>query len=288
MRKLISVLLVFCMILSFAGCGTSTSEGVKEPVDVYVNNSVSENVLSEENIMLNDMGIKITAKEISNSGMYGPELKMLIENDSEYNLTIKIKNMSINAYMYDPMFSLDIASGKKSNSSVLITNEFIEKCEIKEINSVEFSVEAIVADSLETYFVGENMSVEIKSNEYEQNYNDNGIVIYDDNGIKIVAKNISENTSAIGSELLLYIENNRENNITIQTRNTSVNNFMIDSVFSQEIVAGKHAVSSVTFMKEDLEENEIEEIKDIELSFHIFDSSTSDIIVDTDIVTVSF
>ncbi|MFQ8600879.1 MAG: hypothetical protein ACLSAP_10055 [Oscillospiraceae bacterium] len=44
----------------------------------------------------------------------------------------------------------------------------------------------------------------------------------------------------------------------------------------------------MTFMDKDLKQNEISEIKDIELSFHLFDTTSMDTIVDTEKIKLSF
>ena len=53
-------------------------------------------------------------------------------------------------------------------------------------------------------------------------------------------------------------------------------------------MAGKHALDSVTFMSSQLTENDIENIEDIELSFHIFDTKSWDTIKDTDTIKITF
>jgi hypothetical protein len=45
---------------------------------------------------------------------------------------------------------------------------------------------------------------------------------------------------------------------------------MVDPIFSCEIMSGKRAMDSITFMSSDIEENQIGSIDEIELSFHIF------------------
>lgn len=62
----------------------------------------------------------------------------------------------------------------------------------------------------------------------------------------------------------------------------------MDSIFSSEITAGKHAIDSITFMSSELEENGIDTIESIELSFHIFDTESWDTIADTAPVTINF
>ena len=44
----------------------------------------------------------------------------------------------------------------------------------------------------------------------------------------------------------------------------------------------------MTFMSSELEENGIENMEDLELSFHIFDTDTWDTITDTDVIAVKF
>ena len=63
---------------------------------------------------------------------------------------------------------------------------------------------------------------------------------------------------------------------------------MVDAIFSQDVVIGKKAVTDITFMSTELEENEITTVEDVELSFHIFESDSWDTIVDTDVVKITF
>jgi hypothetical protein len=47
-------------------------------------------------------------------------------------------------------------------------------------------------------------------------------------------------------------------------------------------------MDTITFMSSELEENGIETIESVELSFHVFDMSSWDTIVDTALVTINF
>ena len=122
---------------------------------------------------------------------------------------------------------------------------------------------------------------------YAQSYDDSGEIIYENEGIKIVSKGISEDSSFMGPSLILYVENNTENAITIQSRDVSINGFMVDPIFSCEIMSGKRAMDSITFMSSDIEENQIGSIDEIELSFHIFKTDGWDTIQDTEPVTIN-
>lgn len=67
-----------------------------------------------------------------------------------------------------------------------------------------------------------------------------------------------------------------------------MNGFMISPSMSQDVVSGKKAISAVTFFSSDLEENGIEDITEIETSFHIFDMDSWDGIADTEAIVINF
>ena len=107
-------------------------------------------------------------------------------------------------------------------------------------------------------------------------------------GIKIVGKGFSSDDSIFGPGLICYIENNSGTDITVQARDTSVNGFMIDTAMSRDVISGKKAITAVTFFGSSLQENGIEDIEEVELSFHIFNMDTWDTVVDTDSIIVKF
>lgn len=122
---------------------------------------------------------------------------------------------------------------------------------------------------------------------YEYTFDDSGDAVYDEGGVKIVVKGLSDSDSIFGPGIIVYAENNSGKDVTVQVRDVSVNGFMVDPIFSADVAAGKHAVDSITFMSNNLDENEIDKIKDVELSFHIFNELFGKSI-DTDTVKISF
>jgi hypothetical protein len=109
-------------------------------------------------------------------------------------------------------------------------------------------------------------------------------VLYDENDIKITAKGIEDGW--LGTELKLLIENNSTKSITVQARNANVNGYMVDTMMSADVAAGKKANDSLTFETSGLKECGIESIATMEFYFYIFDAETWDEIVSTDVITV--
>jgi len=100
-------------------------------------------------------------------------------------------------------------------------------------------------------------------------------VLVDQDEVKITVTGFKE--TEYGIEFTWLIENNREQSITVQARDVSVNGFMITGVMSTEVTAGKKANSSIQFGKSDLQKNGVDVVKDLQLSFDVFNWSTGTI-----------
>ncbi len=312
MKKVLALLLALTLVFSLAGCGSGDITNDKSPAEVSTDSqkqeikepeessetqgeepstpvvSTSNNASITETVVFDANDIKVTAKALNYDGWMGPELVLLIENNSSQNITVQNRNASINGLMIDPMLSADVAAGKKANETMTIMSSELEQAGIKTIKDIEFILHIFDTETWDEIVDSDVIVISTDATDYVQTFDDSGVVAYDENGVKIVAKNLNSSDSFWGADLYLYIENNTEQDITVQARDVSIDGFMIDPVFSSEIVHGKKAFDSLTFMESDLTDNGITDIKEIELKFHIFDTASWDTIKDTDIVTVSF
>lgn len=312
MKKILAMLLAVVLTLSLVACVSSPSGEIKEPANVATGGDTqpseskeadpseeatepSENVPApqdatiEETVLVDEAGVKITAKGLSDGSFFGPELKLLIENNSGKDLTFQCRNASVNGYMVETMMSVDVVDGKKANDTLTFTSSALEACGIKTIADMEFSFHIFTSEDWDTYLDTPQIQLKTSAAEtYEYTYDDSGEVAYDADGIKIVVKGLSEDDSIFGPGIVVYIENNSEQNFTVQTRDVSVNGFMIDAMFSSDVMVGKRTIDAITFFSSDLEENEIAAIETVELSFHIFDADSWSTITDTDLITITF
>ena len=283
------------------GCGSSGSGETKEITNVSSGGSSSEetkteetsaaeaeNASIEEQVLFDASDIKITATGMED-GLFGTELKLLIENNSAQGITVQARNASVNGYMVDTMMSADVAAGKKSNDSLTFTTSGLKECGIEDVATMEFNFHIFNSESWDDIVDTDVIKVDTSIAEgYVQNYDDSGEVLVEANGIKIVGKGLSKDGSFWGPGVILYIENNSDKNATIQVRDVSVNGFMVETTMSEDIVAGKKAISAVQFFSSDLEKNSITDITDVELFFHIFDMKSWDTIFDSDVISITF
>lgn len=270
-----------------SGTDTAASDGEIQDVETAEEEATDTETI-EEMVLLDENGIKITATGMED-GWFGTDLMLLIENNTAQNLTIQARNASVNGYMVDTMMSVDVAAGKKANDSLTFSTTGLKECNIETVAVMEFAFTAFDTDNWEDYMTSSQITVETSAAAtYEQTYDDSGTVFYDADGIKIIGKGLSADDSIWGPGLMVYIENNTEKNFTVQVRDTSVNGFMVDTSMSQDVLAGKKAITAVTFFSESLEANGITDITDIETSFHVFDMESWNGILDTEAITINF
>ncbi len=318
MKKLLTLMLALALVLSLAACviSTDTDEEIKKPSNVEVgetenngtngdniensdtNDGNTENnnqqpskteVTIEQTVLLDESGIKITAKSLNMDGLFGPEIKLLIENNSGKNLTVQCRNVSVNGYMVETMMSVDIVNGKKANDNITFMSSDFDACGIIDIADIELSFHIFTTEDWETYLDTDQIQLKTSiADTYHYTFDDSGNVAYNANGIKIIIKGLAEDSSLWGPSIVVYIENNTDKAFTVQSRDVSINGFMIEAIFSCDVMPGKKAVDTITFMESDLEENEINNIENVELSFHVCDAESWDDIVDTDVVKITF
>lgn len=286
-------LCLLVMTMALMGCGASgnkvtnsaseSSESVsKEKVQAGTEVSIEEQVLYDEK------DIKITAKGIKD-GWMGTELALLIENNSGKGITVQARNANVNGYMVPTTMSADVASGKKANDSLTFETSGLKECGIETIAKVEFSFHIFDTESWDDIVNTDVIKIATSAaDSYKQTYDDSGNVLVDKKGIRIIEKGLTEDDSFWGPGIVLYIENNSDRDITVQTADVSVNGFMVDATMSEDVIAGRKAMSAVQFLSTDLEENSIEKITDVELKFNIIDMESFDNIFDSDTLSITY
>jgi len=272
MKKSVYILiaaLIFSLILS--SCSASGDD--KEATTNNTNDTektASNSISVDEKVLIERDGIRVTLKSIEKS-YSATELKILIENDSETDITVRPYDSTINGIMVDNMYSVQVGSGKKANDSITFMNSALKAAGIEGIKDISFKLNVYVSEDWETIFDTEQIEIAVNGNaDYVQTFDDVGVEILNRDGFRIVAKDISyDESSAWGSELSLYIENTSGEDITIYAENVSVNGFMVSPMFYCDVLSGMKAYAQISFWKTELDENGITEIENIELSFDI-------------------
>ena len=288
MKRIIALLLAAMMVFCLCACGGDAPADSDNDSGKASTKTENTDVSIEEQILYDANDIKITATGLDDS-WYGTELKLLIENNSSQDITVQARNANVNGYMVTTSMSADVAAGKKANDSLTFETTSLKDCGIETMATMEFYFVIIDSESFEDIYNTDVITINTSVAEgYTQTYDDSGEVLAEVNGIKIVSKGLSEKDSFWGPGLIVYIENNSDQDITVQARDVSINGFMVDPSMSEDVVAGKRAITAVQFFDTDLEDNGIETISDLELYFTIFNQESWDEIANTDVINLSF
>lgn len=243
----------------------------------------------EEQVLLDQDGIKVTATGVENDVIYGTGIKLLLENNSDKNVTVGCNALIVNDYMISDLFVADVAAGKKANETMYMMSSELDAAGISNIGQIEIYFHVYDSTSYDTIF--DSDVVTIQTSKYaemdkEAEAEDDGFELCNQDGIRIVGKYVDEN-SFWGTAVLLYIENTSGKNVGISCEDMSINGFMVTPVFSATVYDGKKALDEITIMSSDLEANGITSVDDIELNFHVYDETSYETLFDTGAISFS-
>ena len=290
-RRLLALFLCFSLFAVFAlGSGSSDSESdstkevtteTEEKVESDEEENTSTLVSIEEQVLVDQDGIKITATEYTTDSIWGDGIKLLVENNTDKDYTVGCDALIVNDYMITDLFVSDIAAGKKSNETMYLSTSQLDAAGIDTVGKIEMYFHAYDAN---WDYLFQNVYSEIQTSQYDNmdaTPDEGGTELYNGNGIRIVGKAVDEN-SFWGTAILLYIENNSGKNIGVSVDDLSINGFMLSPYFSTTVYNEKKSIDDITVFSSDLEDNGIETIEDVELKFHIYDSDNLSTIADSE------
>lgn len=257
------------------GSATETGGGADQ---ASADESINEQVLVDQD------GIKITATEYVTDSIWGDGIKLLVENNSAKDYTIGCDALIVNDYMITDLFSADVAAGKKSNEVMYLSSAELKAAGIDTVGQIEMYFHAYDSNWDNLF---KNVYSKLETSEFanmDTTPNDEGQELYNANGVRIVGKTVDEN-SFWGTAILLYIENTSGQNVGINVDNMSINGYMMTPLFSTTVYDGKKSIDDITIMSSDLEANGITSVDQVELKFHIYNAESYDTIADSDAIT---
>lgn len=247
----------------------------------------SREVTIEEQVLVDQDDIVITAKEYVSDSIWGDGIKLNIQNNSSRNITVGCTALIVNNYMITDLFAADVAAGMQANETLYLSSSELRAAGIDNVGKIEIYFHVYDEDTWDNIFDTDCVTIETSEfSNMDITALDDGFELYNEGGIRIVGKTVDEN-SFWGTAILLYIENNTDRNVGISVENMAINGFMIDPFFSATVYSERMAIDDITIFRSDLEDNDITEIEEVSLSFHIYDADTYSGICDTDPIVFS-
>ena len=252
------------------------------------NASSSESSITiEEQVLVDQDGIKITATGYETDSIWGEGIKLLIENNNSKDYTIGCDALIVNDYMISDLFAATVAAGKKATETMHLYSSELRAAGIDNVGKVEMYFHAYDDDTYDYIF--SKVYSEVHTSEFanmDTTADDSGTELYNANGIRIIGKTVDED-SFWGMAILLFCENNSGRNISIHVDDMSINGYMMTPYLASTLYNGKKAIDDITIMSSDLESSGVTTIEEAELKFRITDEDTYETIVETDPVKFS-
>lgn len=304
-KRIVALITLFSFVLALTACLDDTE--VKPPANVKGDSSVistdvitegtntsedisatDEEITIEEALLYEAEDVKVTVSGYAD-GFMGPEVKVLVENNSSKNVLVTAESVSINGYMM-PYASLyaEVAAGKKANENLYFMTSELEQSGIETVAQMQFYIRISDADTWDELSTSDLITLNTSAVGLEQPVDDSGDILYDSDGIKIVCKGLKQDIVWDGT-IVFYMENNSGKPISVYAENVSVNGFMEDAGFWSELRDSTRIVSGMSLLDlSDLELESIDDVKNIEFTLRIINSETWDEIVTTDMITLNF
>lgn len=315
MKKIIALAMAALLAISLAGCGAIQRgvEKVLESVSGPEASSAAPTVAPEKNgensdaevpsdapgvdftveetVLVDQDDVKITLTGVESS-FSGPDFKMLVENNRDEPITVQVRNASVNGIMIDPVCSTDVSAGKKVNDTIGFWDWDLESAGIETIGQFEFEFLIFNEETFDDIFQTDPIVIRTSADgAFEQAVDETGAVVHDADGIKIVVRHLmpqEDEDASSGPEVLVYIRNDTDRDITVLVKEASVDGFTLDPTFACDVLAGKKAFPLMRFDQEDLDANDISALTKLEVSFEVSDLDSWDTLVTTGEAEVSF
>ena len=242
----------------------------------------------DKNIDYDQNGVNISSVLYAKKG---EEQRLFIEydntsgNDVYMNLRdVSIDNLSVSSGGYS---SVNIIKGCKGletiNMENLVGDNMKNIIDVEKAGAISFDVAQYKFDA-ETE-LAEKKRVSIKLSDNSATNLNEGNVIYNKNGIKIIPRGVVNDDFKYSDDLhlLFLIENNysKQIRVDVKSNSLSVNGYMTDEIsFGQSIPKGNTAVFDVEMQSSSLEKNKISktsDVKNVELVLEIEDEDYKDV-----------
>ncbi len=303
-KWLLPVLIGLAIVLVVA-CTAGGGSETRQPSDVDGDDSVSgtiasgtagtsgatasEEVTIAEAELYNKNGIVVTATGLDN-GLFGPEVTINVVNDSQQNILVSARDVSVNGYMMSTAsLYCTVAAGKKANDELLIFTSELEEAGIETIADVELYLRISDSDSYTEIDTSELLSVHTSAyGTFTQPVDDSGDLVYDKNGVRVVCKGLQQDLIWDGT-VVFYVENNSSQPVILQAENVSVNGYMVDVGLWSELRAGTRIVDGMYILDLDgIDLDGIDGVEEIEFTLRLSDGDSWGEIDTTDAITLTF
>lgn len=279
----LSLLLVIVLVLGACGGDDKKDESKdlkkeenqtenqeKESSSGSVDTNVAPTI--ENSIIYELDGAKLLAEEMTYvDSVNAFALKLKLENNSDKAIDIIVKEGIVDNVLLgiSGIFgSIKAKSGESVNDFIFIDVPSLKKAGLKNLGEIQFRLH-VEAEGKETI---STEPIKIKTSEYgvsEKNFNEEGIVLFDKDGVKVVGKKLLKGD--LGDEYQIFIKNDTDEYMSVRSVDGKIvlNGKDIEYNFEEELPPHTVSYPSFYFMGTDLEDLISNGIKSLKIAVQV-------------------
>ena len=296
MKKILALFLAITILFTLSACAKTTESGegistqsngnetAPNSKDEYSEETEQTSTPNNEKIELSfaelvvvdndDCMIKVTG--IDEDSWLGFSLKVELENkSSDKNYMFSIDESSINGVAVSALLASEVSAGKKANDEITFYDDDADAELIGEFTDIEltfsvsdsddWSADDIYSGSVHIYPYGEqNATTFVRTAQPEDQ------ILVDNEQITVIVTGY-EWDDIWGYMANVFIVNKTEKTLMFSADDVSLNGYMVEPYFAVFVSGGKSAFESITWSEAALEENNITEVDEIELTLSVYD-----------------
>lgn len=246
-KKFLSIIMAAAVLAGLTACGGSAvssdnangTQKENETSGAAEQQSKDIPVSVEEQVLVDWEGFKITVTGMEGSISSGyPSLTLDLENGYSKPVNVEVSKIFINGCCVETdginlgNIQTGIPAGKSEEDKLSLETHvegFLKNIGISEIGSIQ--CEFVLRDASMDYYDDAGIlytsdPIEIKTSAYDsidQTAMEEGSVLYDKDGIRIIAKTVAPYAQMANYGIYLYGENTTDKNIAILSHDTAVN-----------------------------------------------------------------
>lgn len=265
MKKMLSIVLALMLMFSATACsdGGQTEESKASSVSAAAPASEPEPtvVTLPETVMYDEGGIKITATGLDEDSVFGPQVKLTIENDSSAGVLVQTGYCVVNGWAVGCSLSQEVSAGKKADAEMTLSRTDLENAHVETLAQIECTLRMIDPES----FVNSTETgwITLATDAAEPAaYQPEGTELFTESGIRITA--LEQTDSLMGKGIRLYIENSTEADYTFTASEVSVDGYMVNGNLYADIPAGRKAITELILLDDEENSERIENMTSLE------------------------
>lgn len=232
-------------------------------------------------------GIKVTVTGFEAESYFGPEIYVLVENNSDKDAIVTTDLLSVNGYMMNDVgLYAEVAAGTETDDFFMFDYDEMARCGIKELSRVEFCIKVIDPESYDTIDISKLQTLNLTP-ACNQTIDYSGIELYNDGSIRIIYKDM-ESDSMFDALVYFFVENNTGKDVAVYADSITINGVACDEAFWADMRKGTVVLDAMVIWDLSAANLEsIDQIETMELKFRVIDYESWDELTVTDTVTIN-